>query len=77
MINQVPRRPVVDLPEMREHFGGRCRAVIDIPFDPHLTEGAATDLALVSRRTRRAYLNLAAAIADGFDDPSAARGRAR
>jgi MinD-like ATPase involved in chromosome partitioning or flagellar assembly len=77
VINRVTSKPVVQLSELHEHFGSRCRAVLEIPNDSHLAEGADTDLDQAAARTRRAYLTLAAAVADGFDDPSAARGRAR
>ncbi|MGF1647321.1 MAG: MinD/ParA family protein [Kineosporiaceae bacterium] len=77
VVNSVERPPVVDIPEMVEHFAGRCRAVVQIPRDPHLAEGAATDLASLSRVTRRSYLALAATVADGFEDASARRGRTR
>ncbi|MGF1662246.1 MAG: MinD/ParA family protein [Kineosporiaceae bacterium] len=77
VVNSVERPPVVDIPEMVEHFAGRCRAVVQIPRDPHLAEGAATDLGSLSRVTRRSYLVLAATVADGFEDASVRRGRTR
>jgi putative peptide zinc metalloprotease protein len=77
VVNSVERPPVVDIPEMVEHFAGRCRAVVQIPRDPHLAEGAATDLESLSRVTRRRYLVLAATVADGFEDASVRRGRTR
>jgi MinD-like ATPase involved in chromosome partitioning or flagellar assembly len=48
------------------HFGGRCRAVVRIPFDPHLQEGAEVDLDRLEPRTRLALLELAAVVADAF-----------
>ncbi|MGL5908752.1 MAG: hypothetical protein ACRCZP_02045 [Phycicoccus sp.] len=75
VVNSVERHPVVDIPEMVAHFEGRCRAVVQIPRDPHLAQGADTDLAALTKDTRRGYLTLAAAIADGFEDASVRRGR--
>ncbi len=42
----------VDLDRVAEHFAGRCRAVVRIPFDPHLQEGAEVDLDRLDPRTR-------------------------
>lgn len=56
----------VDLNRVAEHFAGRCRAVVRIPFDPHLEEGAEVDLAKLGNATRLALLELAAHVADGF-----------
>ncbi|MGL5817491.1 MAG: MinD/ParA family ATP-binding protein [Phycicoccus sp.] len=75
VVNSVERHPVVDLPDLLEHFGARCRAVYQVPRDPHLAEGAATDLAALAPQTRHSYLELAAAVADGFEDASVRRGR--
>jgi MinD-like ATPase involved in chromosome partitioning or flagellar assembly len=77
VVNAVDRKPVIDLGELHQHFGARCRTVVEIPRDPHLAEGADTDLDRLARPTRRAYLRLAAAVADGFEDPSVQRGRSR
>ena len=56
----------VDLDRVAEHFGGRCRAVVRIPFDAHLQEGAEVDLDRLEPRTRMALLELAAEVADAF-----------
>jgi putative peptide zinc metalloprotease protein len=77
VVNAVDDKPVIDLPELHEHFRARCRATVEIPRDPHLAEGADTDLDRLARRTRRAYLELAAVVADGFEDPTAQRGKSR
>ena len=52
---------------MAEHFAARCRAVVRIPFDPHLEEGAEIDLDRLEPRTRLALLDLAAHVADAFE----------
>ncbi|WP_329501026.1 MinD/ParA family protein [Kitasatospora herbaricolor] len=48
------------------HFGARCRAVVVVPFDEHLSTGGEFDLAKLRPRTRRAYLDLAAAVSGGM-----------
>ncbi|WP_413251326.1 AAA family ATPase [Tomitella gaofuii] len=59
----------VKLPQLQELFAGRCRVVHTIPFDPHLAEGSEVDLDLLGRGTRRAFLELAAVVAEGFSLP--------
>lgn len=59
-------RSTVDLDRLERHFAARCRAVLRIPYDPHLEEGAEMDLDQLRRETREAYLLLAATVADGF-----------
>uniref|UniRef100_UPI001E397613 MinD/ParA family ATP-binding protein n=1 Tax=Cumulibacter manganitolerans TaxID=1884992 RepID=UPI001E397613 len=59
----------VDMEVLRNHFGARCRAVIEIPYDPHLVIGGRIDMSQIRPRTERAYLELAAAVADGFRRP--------
>lgn len=67
VINNVHRQAgAVDLERVAQHFAGRCRAVVQIPFDPHLEEGAEVDLERLSQPTRLALLELAASVADGF-----------
>jgi MinD-like ATPase involved in chromosome partitioning or flagellar assembly len=67
VINNVHRQAgAVDLERVAQHFAGRCRAVIQIPFDPHLEEGAEVDLDRLGPATRMALLDLAASVADGF-----------
>lgn len=56
----------VDLDRVAEHFAARCRAVVRIPFDAHLEEGAEVDLDRLEPATRLALLELAAAVADDF-----------
>jgi MinD-like ATPase involved in chromosome partitioning or flagellar assembly len=59
----------LDLGRLEEHFAARCRAVVRVPYDPHLAEGAEVDLGRLSRATADAYLVLAAQIGDGFAWP--------
>jgi len=64
------RKSTVDLARLERHFAARCRAVVWIPYDPHLAEGAEVDLARLQRATADAYLALAAEVGDGFAWPS-------
>ncbi|MEE6140616.1 hypothetical protein SKC41_30445 [Mycobacterium sp. 050128] len=52
-----------------ERLGPRVRSVKTIPWDPHLREAATLDFAALHKRTRLAFLELAAELAEGF--PSA------
>ncbi|GII84657.1 hypothetical protein Ssi03_26470 [Sphaerisporangium siamense] len=59
-------KSTVDLDKLESHFAARCRAVIRVPYDPHLEEGAEIDLDRLQPATRQAYLSLAASVGDGF-----------
>ncbi|MEJ7569215.1 MAG: MinD/ParA family protein [Gaiellaceae bacterium] len=63
----------VDIGRIEEHFAARCRACIRIPRDPHLETGAEVALEQLGPGTRQAFLELAAAIACGFDEPTQRR----
>ncbi len=74
VINAVRPKTQVELDRVEEHFGQRCRATVRIPWDPHLEAGAESSLERLKPPARNAYLELAAAVADGFSDPTAAIG---
>ncbi|MFF3437916.1 AAA family ATPase [Streptosporangium sp. NPDC002721] len=59
-------KSTVDLDRLEAHFAARCRAVIRVPYDPHLEEGAEIDLERLQPGTRESYLRLAASVGDGF-----------
>ncbi|MDH2425709.1 AAA family ATPase [Sphaerisporangium sp. TRM90804] len=59
-------KSTIDLDKLEAHFAARCRAVIRVPYDPHLEEGAEIDLDRLQPGTREAYLLLAASVGDGF-----------
>ncbi|MDR8407874.1 AAA family ATPase [Nonomuraea sp. 3-1Str] len=59
-------KSAVDLNKLEAHFAARCRAVIRVPYDPHLEEGAEIDLDRLQEGTRDAFLQLAAYVGDGF-----------
>jgi MinD-like ATPase involved in chromosome partitioning or flagellar assembly len=62
-------KSTVDLDRLEQHFASRCRAVVRIPYDSHLEEGAEVELDMLSSETRDAYLQLAAIVGDGFAMP--------
>lgn len=74
VINAVrPRSGKVDMRKVVDHFNRRCRAVLEVPFDPHLEEGAEISLDRLKPETRQALLELAAVVADGFPGAKAKR----
>ncbi|MCE0763930.1 MinD/ParA family protein [Pseudonocardia kujensis] len=56
----------IDAPALREHFAGRCRAVVEVPHDPHLATGGRIDPGRLRPATREAFLELAASVAEAF-----------
>ena len=67
VINAVrPRSGKVDMSKVVDHFNRRCRAVLQVPFDPHLEEGAEISLERLKPETREALIELAAVVASGF-----------
>jgi MinD-like ATPase involved in chromosome partitioning or flagellar assembly len=62
-------KSTVDLDRLEHHFAARCRAVIRIPYDAHLEEGAEVELELLNSDTADAYLGLAATVGDGLAWP--------
>jgi MinD-like ATPase involved in chromosome partitioning or flagellar assembly len=70
VINAVRERGLVDVDKVQEYFARRCRAVVRVPFDRHLETGTEIILDELAPATRRAYVELAAAVADGFGLPS-------
>lgn len=51
---------------IRETVGRRVRSVHIIPWDPHLRDGADLDYGALRKRTRLAFMELAAELAKGF-----------
>lgn len=66
VVNAVQPEGPVEVGKIQEHFAGRCRAVVQVPWDPHLSAGAETQVDRLRPQTRHAYLEVAAAVADGF-----------
>ncbi|HEX3514698.1 MAG TPA: AAA family ATPase [Trebonia sp.] len=69
-------KSAVDLDRLEQHFALRCRAVVRIPYDPHLEEGAEVDLDYLNSETAESYLTLAALVADAFAYPGRSAARA-
>ena len=69
-------KSTIDLDRLEQHFACRCRAVVRVPYDPHLEEGAEVELDLLGAETAAAYLTLAALIGDGLASPRVVTGRA-
>jgi MinD-like ATPase involved in chromosome partitioning or flagellar assembly len=68
-INAVRDRGPIEVDKLEEYFRRRCRAVVRVPFDRHLEAGAEIVPELLAPATRQAYLELAAAVADGLTPP--------
>ena len=62
-------KSTIDLGRLEQHFATRCRAVVRVPYDAHLEEGAEVELNQLSKATADAYLTLAAEVGDGFSWP--------
>jgi len=73
VINAVRERGLVDVDKLQQHFARRSRAVVRIPYDRHLETGAEIVLDELAPATYRAYVHLAAAVADGFHHPAASQ----
>jgi MinD-like ATPase involved in chromosome partitioning or flagellar assembly len=57
---------MIKVEDIVKHFETRCRGVVVVPFDEHLAAGAEVDLDMMRPKTREAYFNLAAMVADDF-----------
>ncbi|MGQ0846326.1 MAG: AAA family ATPase [Sporichthyaceae bacterium] len=61
-----PKSDAVHLSEIVGHFAKRTRAVVAVPYDPHLAEGGQIDLTRMDKVAYHAYLELAAEVGDAF-----------
>ncbi|WNC03061.1 MinD/ParA family ATP-binding protein [Streptomyces sp. CGMCC 4.7035] len=68
---------MIKVEDIVAHFETRCRGVVVVPFDEHLAAGAEVDLNMMRPKTREAYFDLAALIAEdiartqqGFGNPN-------
>jgi MinD-like ATPase involved in chromosome partitioning or flagellar assembly len=61
-----PGGGIVDVMQLEDHFASRCRAVVTIPYDPHLEAGGVLELDELDDETVEAYRELAAAVGEGF-----------
>ncbi|MCZ9337493.1 MinD/ParA family protein, partial [Streptomyces sp. TRM76130] len=68
---------MIKVEDIVAHFETRCRGVVVVPFDEHLAAGAEVDLEMMRPKTREAYFDLAALVAEdiartqqGFGNPN-------
>lgn len=73
VINQVRQDRGRELRSVADHFAKRCRAVVKVPWDPHLAEGLEVDVDRLRPETRLAYLSAVAAVARSFALPTRQR----
>jgi len=57
----------IDRDRLLEHFAMRCRAVVQVPHDPHLATGGRINLHALQEPTQDTFLEIAAYLADDFD----------
>jgi MinD-like ATPase involved in chromosome partitioning or flagellar assembly len=57
---------LIKIDDIVAHFQTRCRGVIVVPFDEHLSAGAEVELNRMRPKTREAYFDLAAMVAADF-----------
>ncbi|WP_141760319.1 MinD/ParA family ATP-binding protein, partial [Streptomyces fradiae] len=57
---------MIKVDDIVAHFRTRCRGVVVVPFDEHLAAGAEVDLDMMRPKTREAYFNLSALVAEDF-----------
>ncbi len=60
----------IDRDRVRAHFAARCRAVVEVPHDPHLATGGRISLASLNQATTDSFLEIAALLADDFGPPA-------
>jgi MinD-like ATPase involved in chromosome partitioning or flagellar assembly len=65
---------MIKVDDIVQHFETRCRGVVVIPFDEHLSAGAEVDLDMMRPKTREAYFNLSALVAEDFSRAQQAQG---
>lgn len=70
--NARPGTPLVRESELESHFRSRVRAVIRMPYDPHIATGSAIAFRDLQPGTRQAARDLAAAVVEGLRTPAAA-----
>lgn len=61
-----PGSPLVDLDVYGRYFRERGAQVVNVPYDPHLAEGAAIEFASLKKATAEAFLEVAGYIADHY-----------
>lgn len=64
--NSRPGNPLVQLEELESHFRTRVRAVVRMPYDPHIAAGSAIGFRDLQPTTRQAARDLAATVVEGL-----------
>ena len=64
--NSRPGLPLVQLDELETHFRTRVRAVVRMPYDPHIAAGSAITFRDLRPETRLAARDLAASVVEGL-----------
>ena len=67
-----PGAPLVRADELAAHFGSRVRAVVRLPYDPHIASGSAISFRDLQPETREAARELAATVVEGLRAQAAA-----
>ncbi len=62
-----PRTDAELTARLHDHFGRLTRTVLEVPYEPALVAGGPIDYESLSEATRRAWLRVAAACADGLE----------
>ncbi|MEV0925658.1 SCO5717 family growth-regulating ATPase [Streptomyces spongiicola] len=65
---------MIKVEDIVQHFETRCRGVVVVPFDEHLSAGAEVDLDMMRPKTREAYFTLSAMVAEDFARAQQAQG---
>ncbi|MET7906027.1 SCO5717 family growth-regulating ATPase [Streptomyces sp. NPDC005355] len=65
---------MIKVDDIVSHFETRCRGVVVVPFDEHLSAGAEVDLDMMRPKTREAYFHLSALVAEDFSRAQQAQG---
>jgi len=67
-----PGAPLVRADELAAHFRSRVRAVVRLPYDPHIASGSAISFRDLQPETREPARELAAIVVEGLRTPTAA-----
>jgi MinD-like ATPase involved in chromosome partitioning or flagellar assembly len=66
VVTMPPHQKDVNPRAIERHFDQRCRIALRVPYDRHLDSGAPVHYAAIAPESRRAWLAVAAAVADGL-----------
>jgi MinD-like ATPase involved in chromosome partitioning or flagellar assembly len=69
VVNETTANTRLDMESLMTVLARQQLKIHHIPFDPHLDEGLLIDLDKLKKKTRRAFEDLAAMLADDFSVP--------